>query len=139
MPKWDFWGKRNTNWFKQNPQNAWRKKSGIAFINEELQNKGKYPATKQDIEVNYLSMISLERDELEKLATDTTKPILINILAKNLLNEKWFDIAEKMLDRGIWKAKQTEEVKQQVEIVSSKEIENKDLTELKNIINNLTK
>jgi len=33
-------------------------------------------------------MISLERDELEKLATDTTKPILINILAKNLLNEK---------------------------------------------------
>lgn len=139
MAKWDFWGKRNTNWFDKNPDKAWRPRKGIALVNHELAEKGYTPATKNDIETNYMSMISLEKEELEKLAVDYTKPMLINILADNLLKKNWFEIAEKILDRGIWKAKQTEESIATVKIESSKDIEWKNLEELKAMISQFTK
>jgi len=132
-------GKNNTNGFDKNKWNCWRKKKWIALVHQELKDSWVEPATKNDIEVNYMSMISLWKEELSLLSTDHSKPILINILAKNLLDNRWFDIAERMLDRGIWRAKQTEEIRQTVKIESSKDIENKDLWELKDMINSLTK
>jgi pentatricopeptide repeat protein len=45
------------------------------------------------------------------MVNDKTKPMLIRILVKNMLWGKGFDIIEKMLDRGIWKAVQKTEIK----------------------------
>lgn len=92
----------------------WRPKKWISLVNVELKEKWYEPATKADIEANYMSLLQLEEQELKMLLEDKTKPMLIRILVKNMLWWKWFDIIEKMLDRGIWKAVQKEEIKSNI-------------------------
>lgn len=101
--------KRNTNWFDKNKNNInmnWRPKKGLSVINEELKALWYSPATKNDVEACYMSLIQLEQAQLTDIANNKDKPIIARILAKNMLWWKWFDIIEKMLDRWIWKATQ---------------------------------
>lgn len=109
----NFKWKNNINWFDKNPQNIipWRPKKWISLVNSELAEKWYTPATKQEIEANYMALLQLEETELKKLLEDKTKPMLIRILVKNMLWWKWFDIIERMLDRWIWKATQPSENK----------------------------
>lgn len=86
---------------------TWQPRKWISYVNEELNKAGYSPATKQDIEVNYMSMLQLPQSELMKLWNDNDKPMLIRILAKNILWWKGFEIIEKMLDRWIGKANQS--------------------------------
>ena len=105
--------KRNINGLDKNPENInrnWRPKKGIALVNAELKQKWYEPATKADIEANYMALLQLEEQELKLLLEDKTKPMLIRILVKNMLWWKGFDIIEKMLDRWIWKALQKSEI-----------------------------
>ena len=95
--KWESW---NLNW---------RPKKGISFVNAELKEKWYEPATKQTIEENYMQMLQLEEEELKQMVNNKDKPMLIRILAKNMLWWKGFEIIEKMLDRWIWKAVQKNE------------------------------
>lgn len=102
-----FWWKRNTNWFNKNPQNInrkWRPKKWVSFVNEELKKEGYTQVKKQDIIENYLSLINLPEEKLKTMVNDSTLPIFVRILIKNILSKKWFDIIEIMLDRAIWKA-----------------------------------
>jgi hypothetical protein len=104
------WEIEHIKWkgFDKNPQNInlnWRPKKGIWLVNDELKAKWYNPATKQDIETNYMSLLQLSKEELVELWKDESKPMLIRIIAKNMLWWKGFDIIEKMLDRWIWKAK----------------------------------
>jgi len=94
-------------WETLNPK--WRPKKGISFVNAELAKKWYNPAEKQDIEATYMSMVQLEEQELVKMWKDKTKPMLVRILAKNMLSWKWFEIIEKILDRWIWKPKQSQD------------------------------
>lgn len=99
--------------FDKNPQNInmnWRPKKWIALVNSELAEAWYTPATKADIEANYMSMLQLWQDKLTEMANDKNQPMLIRIISKNMLWWKWFDIIEKMLDRWIGKAVQKEEV-----------------------------
>lgn len=96
--------------FRSNPQNINRKgqpKKGIAKVNAMLLDEWYAPASKADIEANYLAMVTLEHDRLVELASDNRQPYLVNLIAKSLIADGWFDILEKMLDRSIGKAKQT--------------------------------
>lgn len=92
-------------WETLNPN--WRPKKWISLVNAELKQKWYEPATKADIEANYMALLQLEEWELKLLLEDKSKPMLIRILVKNMLWWKWFDIIEKMLDRWIWKVTQT--------------------------------
>jgi len=98
-------------WFKKwkswNPKG--RPKKGIALCNEMLTKKWYKPATRQDIEENYMHLMNLGEKELQEIKDDEKQPMLIKVLAKNILSEKWFDVVEKMLDRWIWKAVQRNE------------------------------
>lgn len=89
------WEVRNT---------TWQPKKWIALVNSELSEAWYNPATKQDIEANYMAMLQLWQDELTGLANNKDKPMLVRIIAKNMLWGKGFDIIEKMLDRWIGKA-----------------------------------
>jgi len=103
--KYNWWTlKVMEKWETLNPNG--RPKKWIAFVNSELADAWYTPATKQDIEANYMAMLQLEQDELLKLWNDKSNPMLIRIIAKNMLWWKWFDIVEKMLDRWIGKAVQ---------------------------------
>lgn len=97
----------------------WRPKKGIALVNDQLLKAGFPPAKKADIEANYMQMLQLPEEVLKKMMTDAKQPMIIRILAKNMLGGKWFDIIEKMLDRGIGKAK--EHIQADVESDISKE------------------
>jgi len=76
---------------------------------------GYSPATKQDIEANYMAMIQLTQQQLEAYGKDNTKPMIIRIIAKSMLSGKGFDVIEKMLDRAHGKATQREETSMKVE------------------------
>jgi hypothetical protein len=76
----------------------------IWAINQQLSELWYTPASKNEIETCYMSMLQLSQEELLKMWNDKDKPMLIRILSKNMLWWKGFDIIEKMLDRGIWKA-----------------------------------
>jgi hypothetical protein len=60
--------------------------------------------------MNYMQMLQLEEQELKAMSEGQDRPMLIRILAKNMLWGKSFDIIEKMLDRGIGKAIQKSEL-----------------------------
>jgi hypothetical protein len=96
-------------WQSGNPKGQPRK--GIGLVNDELKEKWYNPATKQDIETNYMSLLQLSKNELIELWKDESKPMLIRIIVKNMLWWKGFDIIEKMLDRWIWKSVQKVETK----------------------------
>lgn len=101
-------------WFDANPQNIntnGRPKKGIALCNEQLAAQWFSPASKADIEANYMSLLNVDEDILKEMAQDRKQPMLIRIIIKNMLWGKGFDIVEKMLDRGIGKAIQREELK----------------------------
>ena len=44
-------------------------------------------------------MLQLGQADLTAFANDKDKPMLVRIIAKNMLDKKGFDIIEKMLDR----------------------------------------
>ncbi len=94
-------------WKSWNPNG--RPKKWISYVNAQLAKDWYKPASRQDIEANYMAMVQLPQDVLTKIASDLTKPMLIRIIAKNMLWGKWFDVIEKMLDRGIGKAVQRED------------------------------
>jgi len=100
-------------WKSWNPK--WRPKKGIALVNAEMEKMGYSPATKQDIEANYMAMIQLTQQQLEAYGKDNTKPMIIRIIAKSMLSGKGFDVIEKMLDRAHGKATQREETSMKVE------------------------
>ena len=122
----NFWDKRNTNWFKQNPQNAnrkWQPKKWIALVNAKLKADWYTPATKADIIETYTQMVNLNNDRLKELQIDESQPMLVRILAENILSKKWFDIVEKMLDRWIWKATENKKIETNVTIISEDDLE----------------
>lgn len=84
-----------------------RPRKGISLINAELEKNGYKPATRQDIETTYLSMLQLAQAELAKYAGAEKSPMLVRIIAKAILSKDGFSIIEKMLDRSIGKPNQS--------------------------------
>lgn len=91
-------------WETANPNG--RPKKGISLVNEQLKKEWYDPAKKVDIEDAYMSLINLDETKLNNLLLDKNQPMLIRIIIKAMLGWKWFDIIERMLDRGIGKATQ---------------------------------
>lgn len=102
-------------WETANPK--WRPKKGISLVNEKLKKKWYDPASKQDIETTYMSLLQLPQKELVRMGGDLKQPMLVRILVKSMLSKKSFDIIEKMLDRWIGKATQPIDAKVVNEVV----------------------
>ena len=93
--------------FDKNPQNInrnGRPRKLITDVIAQLEEQGIKPATKPDIQDIYMRLINVEIPELEQIVKDSTQPVLVRIVGKNVLSGKGFDIIEKMLDRSIGKA-----------------------------------
>lgn len=106
-------GKDNVNGFQKNPQNInrnGRPRKMIADVIAELEKQGIKAATKPDIQDIYMRLINIEIPELEQIVKDTSQPVLVRIVGKNILSGKGFDIIEKMLDRSIGKAEQKTDI-----------------------------
>lgn len=95
-------------WKSWNPNG--RPKKGISYVNDQLSKEWYKPATRQDIEANYMAMVQLPQAKLKAFTEDKDKPMLVRIIAKAMLSGKGFDVIEKMLDRGIGKAVQRDDL-----------------------------
>lgn len=124
-------------WQSWNPN--WRPKKGIALVNAQLAEEWVLPATKADIEANYMAMLQLWQDKLTDMANDKWQPMLIRIIAKNMLWGKWFDIVEKMLDRWIGKAVQKNETELSWTITTKADISDMTDEEVQEYIKNKLK
>ena len=58
-----------------------------------------------------MAMVNLDEKMLNEIIADQTKPMLMRIVARDMVSGKWFDVIERMIDRAHGKAVQKEEIK----------------------------
>ena len=92
-----------------------RPKKTINVINQELEKLGYTEATKEDIISCYLRLIQITKRDLEGMLRKLDQPALVAVTAKAILSRRGFEIVEKMLDRGIGKAKESMDLNVQSE------------------------
>ena len=94
-------------------------KKGISLVNYELKVMWYDPASKADIQENYMAMLQLSESELKTLLKQLDKPMIVRIIAKNLLDKRGFDIVERMIDRAHGKAEEKNNMVHKVEKVTA--------------------
>lgn len=100
---WKKWQSWNPKWTP--------KRRTIEVCNAELLAEGYPPATKQQIEELYMSILNVWEEKLDQVIADKSLPMINRIVARNMKGGKGFDIIERMIDRSHGKAVQKEEVK----------------------------
>ena len=110
---WDKKPPKHTQWKKWQSWNPkWTpKRRTIEVCNAELKADWYPPATKQQIEELYMSMVNVGEEKLDQIIIDKELPMINRIVARNMKGGKGFDIIERMIDRAHGKAVQKEEVK----------------------------
>jgi hypothetical protein len=74
---------------------------------KQLKEQGVKEATATEIKGVYLMLVNLSKESLMEVQNDKDQPILVHIVAKAILQDKGFDIIERMLDRSIGRAQQS--------------------------------
>ena len=92
----------------QDPTKGGRPPKLVGQTVKDLKAKGIEKVSKSDVEAIYLSLMNCSHEELKMMLADASQPILVSIVIKNILADKGFEIIEKMLDRAIGKAHQTQ-------------------------------
>jgi hypothetical protein len=87
-----------------------RPKKTVKIIIDQFKESGIEIPSQSEIKESYLILASMQEEDLRKLISDKTAPMLFRICATNILSKKGFDILEKMLDRAIGKATQKTEL-----------------------------
>lgn len=106
-----------------------RAKQSIGSVVAELKELGYSMPTTADITAAYKLILTLDEEELKARIGDKNQPMLIRVVARNILSGKGFDIIERMLDRSIGRASQSINVNAEVhgeepltiEIIDSRE------------------
>ena len=82
----------------------------IRKVTDELKAQGYELANRQDVEALYIQLTSLNRDKLAELSEDKTQPIIVQIVARELLGgDDPFSTIERILDRSVGKPTQRTE------------------------------
>jgi len=105
--------KAATNTFRERPNDINKSGANRKLISDviiKLNSEGYTKTSKEEITSVYLTLINVDRSELIEMSTDLEQPILVQIIAIELLNGKGFEIIEKMLDRSIGKAEQKTDI-----------------------------
>lgn len=86
-----------------------RKKS-IRSVVDEFKAQGYAIPSAADICDMYRATLALDEEALKARINDKSQPMIVRIVAKNVLGGKGFDIAERMLDRSIGRATQSMDI-----------------------------
>ena len=103
----------NSKGFHKCPENINKSGANRKLVSDvilKLKSQGYGETNKQEITSVYLTLINVDRTELIEMSTDLEQPILVQIIATELLAGKGFEIIEKMLDRSIGKAEQKTDI-----------------------------
>lgn len=85
-------------------------KKSIRSVVDDMKAEGYSVPTANDIVDMYKATMNLPEEALKARINDKSQPMLVRIVAKNILGGKGFDIAERMLDRSIGRASQTMDI-----------------------------
>lgn len=85
---------------KGNKMGKGRPRKLVSSVLEEIKASGVEAVTASQIKEVYEHIINLTQDELTAITNDKAQPMLLRIVAKNVLGGKGFEIIEKMLDRA---------------------------------------
>lgn len=86
------------------------KKKSIRSVVDDMKAEGYSVPTASDIVEMYKATMGLPEEALKTRINDKSQPMLVRIVAKNILGGKGFDIAERMLDRSIGRASQSMDI-----------------------------
>jgi len=106
----NLWNKWNTNGFKQNPKNINKKgapKKLLTDITKTLKAEGINRVNKAEIEEVLALLFNLNESKLKELLLEKETPMILRVIIKSILSNKWFDTINTLLDRVFWKATQT--------------------------------
>jgi len=92
-----------------------RPKKLVSSILAELKEEGEL-VTRSLVEQTYQVLMSLTQEQLTKIASDKSQPMINRIVSKEMLSKKGFEIIEKMMDRANGKPMQKIESKQSLNI-----------------------
>jgi len=107
-------------------------KKVLSRVNEQLREEGYTAASANNIVEAYSILINLDEERIKSIISDSSYPMLMRIVAKEMLSKNGAEMIEKILDRAHGKAiqkqaqvnKDGEDVKTvQVMIINGKEIE----------------
>lgn len=101
-------------WQSWNPK--WRPKKWINLLNQQLKDMWYKKITHHDITETYLQLMNLTEVEIKKLLEDKTVPYSARQILKHMVWKDSFNVIEKMLDRWVWKPKQSLEHSWKVEL-----------------------
>lgn len=93
-------------------------------IINELYEKGYERITTSQVKDCYLTMLNLEEEEIKKIEKDKKAPMIMRIVAKEIIGKRGFEAIETLLQRAIGQPKQDIQVSKtlrEVPIVSAKE------------------
>lgn len=85
-------------------------KKSIRSVVDDMKSEGYSVPSTSDIVEMYKTIMALSEEALKARINDKSQPMLVRIVAKNILGGKGFDIAERMLDRSIGRASQTMDI-----------------------------
>lgn len=85
-------------------------KKSIRSVVDDMLAEGYAVPSASDIVEMYKTTMALPEEALKERVNDKTQPMLVRIVAKNILGGKGFDIAERMLDRSIGRASQSMDI-----------------------------
>ncbi len=91
-------------WQSGNPKGG--PKKAFTSLNEEIKREGWEVVTGAMINEAYSLLFSLTEMQLKKIEDDMERPMIIRMVAKNMLSPRWYDVLGQMLDRSHGKARQ---------------------------------
>jgi hypothetical protein len=83
-----------------------RKPLSIKSVCDALKKDGYKIPKQEDIAKSYLYVLALDELKLKEIINDKEQPMLVRVVARNVLGGKGFDIAERMIDRALGKVGQ---------------------------------
>ena len=98
----------------------------VKSILDEMDKKGLERVTTEQVKGTFQLLFNCSQKELIAYVDDEDSPMILRIVAKEMLTKKGFEIIEKMLDRAHGKAQHTVEIKEhkkQIMIIGGQRIE----------------
>ena len=95
-----------------NIKNVGRPKKLLSNLNEQLKAEGYLPATNGNVMEAFNLLINLDEDRIKAIIGDVSYPMLMRIVAKEMLSKNGAEMIEKILDRAHGKAIMKQESRQ---------------------------
>jgi hypothetical protein len=83
-----------------------RAKSTLGVVTAELKKSGYKIATRRQVTEAYLLVASLPAEAVMGVANNENYPMLVRIIAKEVMSKNGFDIIERILDRALGRPQQ---------------------------------